>query len=307
MRRRIAVPLIAAIGIAPWLWFLPQPSEDAQGARLSAVIKVPRDTDWVGGLSGLEVTPDGAKFYLVTDRGHIARGVLLRTEGVLTGLAIEEDQPLVDPSEGIPEFPATDAEGIALGADGRIFVSFEHAHRILKYTGWKDPERRPTYTRAWGALSKNGGLEALAVDKTGTLFTLPEAIAPGAWEALVYKRAEGSKWEQPFTIPVEREFNPVGADFGPDGKLYLLERGLYPFGFYSRVRRMLVTENGVEEVEIMLETPLWRHGNLEGLAVWRDTDGAIRLTMVSDDNFLPFLPGDIVEYILDDRLANATD
>ncbi|MGB7262337.1 MAG: hypothetical protein WBC68_09710 [Albidovulum sp.] len=35
---------------------------------------------------------------------------------------------------------------------------------------------------------------------------------------------------------------------------------------------------------------------MEGLAVWRDTQGDIRLTMVSDNNFVLFRPTEIVDY-----------
>ena len=49
------------------------------------------------------------------------------------------------------------------------------------------------------------------------------------------------------------------------------------------------------------------HGNLEGLAVWQDPAGQIRLTMVSDDNYLPFMRGQIVEYVLEHRVALPPD
>jgi hypothetical protein len=61
---------------------------------------------------------------------------------------------------------------------------------------------------------------------------------------------------------------------------------------------MTVTDDGLDQIEILLETPLGRHGNLEGLAVWRDNKRRIRLTMVSDNNFLAPLRSEIVEYII---------
>jgi hypothetical protein len=39
-----------------------------------------------------------------------------------------------------------------------------------------------------------------------------------------------------------------------------------------------------------------QHDNLEGLSVWRDTKGTIRLTMIADDNFYFFQTTEIVEY-----------
>jgi hypothetical protein len=38
--------------------------------------------------------------------------------------------------------------------------------------------------------------------------------------------------------------------------------------------------------------------NLEGLSVWRDIAGQIRLTLISDDNFRLLQRTEIVEYVL---------
>jgi hypothetical protein len=46
-----------------------------------------------------------------------------------------------------------------------------------------------------------------------------------------------------------------------------------------------------------LETVPRTHDNLEGIAVWRDAEGFIRLTMISDDNGrAPFQRTEFVEY-----------
>ncbi len=304
MRRRFAVPLIAAIGIAPWLWFHPAPAPDGLPAQLVSTVKVPRIGDWVGGLSGLDLSADGTQFHMVTDRGHRLTGELARKNGALTAVKILDHQPVRDDKGATVFFPDTDAEGVAMDGAGRVFVSFEHAHRVLAYDTWDAPARWPSYTDAWRTLSNNEGLEALAVDAEGTLYTLPERINLGATDVLVYRRKPGGDWVQPFTLPVQSNLAPVGADFGPDGRFYVLERGHYPFGFYSRVRSMSVSENGFSNIETVLRSQLFDHGNLEGLAVWRDGDGVTRLKMVSDDNFLPFMRGEIVEYVLSDRVAN---
>ena len=308
MRRRFAVPLIAAVGLAPWVWFHPDwEKPDAQNAVLVSSVDIPDDEKWAGGFSGVELTADGQQFYMVTDRGHIARGSFSRAADTMTDMSFEEAQPLVDRFGQERDFPHTDAEGIALANDGRIFVSFEHAHRILRYDSWSAPAKWPSYTRAWRALHENRGLEALAIDETGTVFTLPEGIARGASDALVYRRLIGPNWDQPFTIQVDPEFLPVGADFGPDGRLYLLERGIYPFGFFSRVRAVTIGDSGVLSSETVLHTPFGHHGNLEGVAAWRDSTGALRLTMVSDNNFYPFLRSEVVEYRIEVGLALADE
>ncbi|MEM6564612.1 MAG: esterase-like activity of phytase family protein [Pseudomonadota bacterium] len=303
MRRRLAIPLIAAVGLAPWVWFKPKLPEPPPPAVLSSVAKLTFDADWLGGLSGIEVSPDGTSFYVVSDRGYIMRGTFGRAGDDLKDVAIDEAQPLVDKNGQIREYPHNDAEGIALDAEGRIYVSFEGAHRILRYDTWDSPAKWPSYTHAWRAMARNQGLEAVAVNENGTIFTTPERVNQGAKENLVYRRAPGQKWVQPHTIPVERPFYPVGADFGPDGRLYLLERAIYPFFFHSRIRAMTITDRGVEDVETVMQTPVGRHGNLEGLAVWRDAAGDIRLTMVSDNNFTWLLPQRFVEYVVPSGVA----
>ncbi len=305
MRRRLAVALIAGAGLAGWFWFLPDAPADDLPTRLASVTPFPRDLPQAGGLSGLEVTADGIGFYVVSDRGHIAKGSFSRTNGEITGISVEDLQMLVDDKGKADPASTGDAEGLALDASGRVYVSFEQNHRVHFYETWASPAEWPSYTLAWRALAKNKGLEALAVDPAGTLYTIPEGMHEGATQALVYRRHANAKWQQAFTIPVDESFLPVGADIGPDGRFYLLERGLYPFGFYSRVRRMEITDTGFKEISTVMQSRLGTHGNLEGLSVWRDSTGTIRLTMVSDDNFLPFMRSEIVEYILDEGLAPA--
>ena len=304
MRRRFAIPLIAAIAAAPWLWFYPDAPPADQPAQLSSAVPIPKVADWVGGVSGIEVSDDGTAFFAVTDRGYLMQGTLTRTKGgVLSGVSVTDNRLLAVPAPKSEQLPRTDAEGLAQSDEGTLFVSFEHLHRIMTLDRFDSTNPIETSHMPWYALPKNGGLEALAIHPDGTLFALPEAIARGATQALVYRQRPGQPWEQPFTLPVDRAFKPVGADFGPDGYFYLLERGLYSFGFYSRVRRMQMTEAGVRAAETVLHTPLFRHGNIEGLSVWADADGAIRLTLVVDDNFLPLARGDIIEYSIGSGVA----
>ncbi len=134
-------------------------------------------------------------------------------------------------------------------------------------------------------MQRNSSLEALAIDGNGWLYTLPERS--GAEDApFPVWRFRNGKWDQPFDLPRRGAFLPVGADFGPDGKIYMLERRFSGIlGFASRVRRLTLGPDGVIDEQTVLESPTGRHDNLEGLAVWRDQAGAIRLTMISDDNF----------------------
>jgi hypothetical protein len=290
------------LAAVPWLWFKPTGPVvpvDEQSAQLLSILPLEGDQEWFGGFSGIELTENGQTIYLASDRGRLLRGTLQREDLALQSITIDESQPIRDHFGEVQEFPFTDAEGLALAPGGRLFVSFEHAQRILYYDALEGASMWPSYTRSWRALIANQGLELVALSADGTLFTIPEG-SRNIQEALVYRRKPEGKWEQPFTLPLSDRFLPVGGDFGPDGRLYLLERDFYFPAFRNRIRVMTVTETGFTDIETILETPLLRHGNLEGLAVWRDTDARIRLTMVADDNFLFVQRSELVEYVLRD-------
>src|SRR5690606_100399 len=118
---------------------------------------------------------------------------------------------------------------------------------------------------AFAALQANSALEALAIDALGRLWTLPERSGAVDLPFPVW-RFDGEGWSQPFTLPrADDGFLPVGADFGPDGRLYVLERRLGSvFGFNSRVRRYDVTGDVAGPAELLLETAPGDYDNLEG-------------------------------------------
>jgi hypothetical protein len=145
-------------------------------------------------------------------------------------------------------------------------------------------------------------MEALAINAHGAVFAIPERTWTRRGQLPLYKFDQNT-WTRWAVYPRKLGFLPVGADFGPDGRLYVLERHFKGFGFASLVRSFAVTPNGLTDPQILLQTPERHHGNLEGLAVWRDDAGQIRLTMVADDNFLSLLPNGIVEYVLPKTLA----
>lgn len=274
-------------------------------AQFDSAIALPADLTKLGGFSGVELGPQDS-FVTISDRGHILRGTLVRQNGRLIGLKDWTNQPLLGTQGNPVRGKANDAEGIALGPDGTLYVSFEGAHRILSYpTGQSLPTQRiaPPIFRNF---PQNGGLEALAVDDHGTIYALPEHTWRRGGGTPLFRRTKNGWTELP-GYTRNKGFLPVGADIGPDDRIYILDRHFKGLGFATRIRSYAITPRGLTDPQQILQTPARRHGNLEGLSVWRDGQGQIRLTMVSDDNFLSLLRGEIVEYTLPSALANKAE
>lgn len=256
----------------------------------------PASAHGLGGFSGLEVSGDGADFVAISDRGQIVSGAFRREDGRISGVDTRSAEPLLS-RRGTPlAKPAYDAEGLAMAPDGRVFVSFESRHRVWAYDGGQVAASLGPDDPAFDSVDGNAGFEALAIDAAGSLYMIPEKSGRLDRAFPIY-RFDGRGWVQlpQATLPRSEGFLPVGADFGPDGRLYVLERNFTGLGFRSRVRRLSV-EGG--PVETVLTSALLRHGNLEGLAVWRDGAGRTRLTMISDDNFNSLQRSEFVEYAL---------
>lgn len=269
----------------------------AETARVHLVgtIDVPEERG-TEGLSGLELSADGTSFTAISDKGWIVTGRLKRQDGSLTGLADISVRRIVVRKTPTPKRMAADAEGLAVGADGKLFVSFEHGARIWTWSAAGDRERDVPPPSQSVHFPSNGGLEALALGPDGALYTLPERMVE--YGALpVYRYTGRGAWSRAARLPRSEAFRPVGADFGPDGHFYLLERAFVPpIGFRTRIRRFTPAPDGFKDETVLLDTPAGRHGNLEGISAWRDASGAIRLTMVSDNNGLALQRNQIIEY-----------
>jgi hypothetical protein len=235
----------------------------------------------------------------LSDRGTLYQGTLQRaTDGQITRI-LDVTVHELHGRNGLPlPYSQDDTEGLALAPDGRIFISLEGPARILRFDNPDAAARPLPRDPDFLSMQPNSSLEALAIDSQGTLYTLPERSGALDRPFPVYRYAT-RQWDQPFSIPRDGDYLPTAADFGPDGLLYILERNFQGIlGFQSRVRRFAVTGDQISTGETVLETSLGQHGNLEGLSVWRDADGTLRLTMVSDDNFRFFLRTTLVEYAI---------
>ncbi|MGR3501964.1 esterase-like activity of phytase family protein [Pseudaestuariivita sp.] len=299
MHERLAVALRRLIGCAAlWLAGLASAAnaDDVPQARYLGSYSWDLDVYWFGGFSGLEVFDGGRRFVAITDRGIVTQGSFAREGGEIIGVTVS-DAVLLFPAEPFrdAEVPR-DSEGLARAPDGRLWVSFEGAHRVGRLEDGVETRALPGWEQ-FGDLSFNGGFEGLARVRGGFV-AIPERSGSPIRPFPVWRFLEGS-WTRIGTIPRREGFLPVGLDYLPDVGLFLLERAAPGFGFRSRVRLLSVEGDRVEVLGTVLTTRTRAHDNLEGLSVWRDAAGRIRLTMVSDDNFMPFQKTEFVEYVID--------
>lgn len=249
----------------------------------------------MGGLSAILMRDAGAHAFALSDRAVLFELALMRSSGQITAVEKQGVTVLVDDTES--DDAVFDSEGLAFGPDNAIYVSFEQDNLIARYdnvTGQKDGVETP---HSFRDLGENKGLEALAIDANGDLFTLPERPRTLGQGFAVW-HWDGTNWTQPFHLGARDGFLAVSAEFGPDGRFYLLERKVTIFGFQSRIRRWEVTSQRPENELVLLTTRPGQFANLEGLSVWENPTGNTMLTMVSDDNFWPFMRTQIVEYAL---------
>ena len=255
------------------------------------------DDDTFGGFSGIEMNPDGTRFHALSDRGTIRWGSVERdSAGRIRAMNTAGVAPLRD-AHGAPLKGGylADSEGLAIGPDGALWISFEGLTRVVRYDTPDSPAKPLPSPPAFKQMQRNSSLEALAITADGTILTLPERSGLLTRPFPVWRYKDGN-WDQPFSIPRSGAWLPVAADIGPDGRLYLLERDFKGLlGFLSRVRRFDLTDSGVENEVTLLESRALQYDNLEGLTVWDDGLG-IRLTMISDDNFHFLQRTELVEY-----------
>ncbi|CTQ48933.1 esterase-like activity of phytase family protein [Jannaschia donghaensis] len=252
--------------------------------------------DGAGGYSAIWLDDDGAQTLLLSDRGTWVRGTVTRdTTGKVTGFDISDRGPLLRSTGGALQAGETDAEAIAQ-VDGVFFVAYEGTHRVMRHPDIAAPPERFAQDGRFEALQGNSGLEALAADAQGRLYAIPERSG-GSTTPFPVSRFDGGQWSQPFALRRDGRFLVSGADVGPDGRLYILERDFALLGFRSRVRSFDLT-GGDERLELV--TGIGVHDNLEGIEVWRDAAGRTRVTMISDDNQRPLIQRtEFVDYVLD--------
>lgn len=271
----------------------------AQTARLIGEIGFSSDDPRFGGWSGLHVAKDGKSFIALSDRGAFMTGDITRGPDRLSAVDVTDITNVRQVNGQDSSGRNANAEGLAVSASGDIFISFEGFHRVRRHTSVKSRAFSIKGHPDFRNMQNNSSLESLAIDSQGALYTLPERSGVLTRPFPVYKY-QGGTWTKYSNIRRDGDFLTVGADIGPDGRFYLLERDFtWLGGFSTRVRSFAITAGAFSDERLVLETRTGKHDNLEGISVWRDTQDRLRITMISDDNFQIFQRTELVEYVLD--------
>lgn len=247
-----------------------------------------------GGLSALLMAPDGQSGTTLSDRGSLFPLVFHRTpDGDLHNIDIGTGQTVAT-HLGVDE--KMDSEALARTPSGGLSVGFEQPSRLEVL----NPKTMGTAARhAFPNVqlrSRNKGLEAIATHPSGA-FTIGLQEVPSKGEDTITIYALGAESPAPiFQLPVVKDFRVTGADFGPDGQLYILERAFSFLGFRTQIRRFDLTSQDVVP-EVIFQSKLGDFDNLEGISVWQDSAGKLRISLVSDNNFLSILRSEFVELV----------
>jgi hypothetical protein len=205
-------------------------------------------------------------------------------------------EPILD-GQGQPLAGKDDADAEGLDVkDGVATVSFERNHRVVQYRisagAIGRPLRELDFLVPRHELRKNGGFETVtrahphgqhegglvvvsetSRDKDGNLFA---AIIEGPRKGV-------------FTIKRKGEFDVTDGAFLPDGDMLLLERSFSLMaGVKMRLRRIYgptIARGKLADGPVLLEADMgYQIDNMEGLDVWARGDGALMVSIMSDDN-----------------------
>jgi hypothetical protein len=255
-----------------------------------------------GGLSGIALGPDGKSLIAVSDAGAWLTGTLTYEGGRPTALRSVRLGPIRSPSgKPLTRYQDRDAEGVILqegtAAKGEVLISFERNHRIGRFavdakSGLLPPTSYLPMPSEKSRLSKNSGLEAIALlcggPYKGSLVAIAERFQDKSGRHTGWIWVKGKP--RAFHLTNDGDFNVTDAASLPDGSLLVLERRFrWSEGVKARLRYIKSDQlrpGAVLRGQVLLDAGMGQEiDNMEGLAVHADSDGAIVVTMISDDNF----------------------
>ncbi|MEM8651688.1 MAG: esterase-like activity of phytase family protein [Pseudomonadota bacterium] len=273
--------------------FTPDKPEERTFGELDFVsgLVLSSDNDDFGGLSGMRIVNN--KLFAVTDKGHFLTADINRNNNILKGLENAEISRLRDrKGKRLTRKKDSDAESLEISGS-QFLVGFERKHRVEAFNLKKGKlfadERAKAIDFAKHNLPNNKGPEALAlIPGTAKLLVFAEDApnTDGRHRAFI---VDGDRMD-PIFVSRTVGYSLTDAAFLPDGNLIILERFYTPVtGPAMRFRRFeaenIKPDVVLEGTIIMEATSSMEIDNMEGLAITETDDGAVLLTIVSDDNF----------------------
>ncbi|MCP1336164.1 esterase-like activity of phytase family protein [Futiania mangrovi] len=252
-----------------------------------------------GGISGLEISEDGADLVAISDRGtwFTAR---LESDESHRPVAISDARisPLLAPNGKPVRDGDHDAEGLMRTPSGDMLVSFERRHRIWRYPfAAQGPEAVPVPVDTPAVLARfnfNEGVEALALrpdgGPDGRIVAFSERTeTPGGDIIGLIQTRDGFEG---LTVAPAGRYHITDAATLADGRLVLLERRFTLIGGVGMRMRLLaptdLTPGAHIEGEELIDLPArYAIDNMEALASRAMPDGSTLLYVMSDDNFSP--------------------
>jgi len=264
-----------------------------------------------GALSAFRFLKAGSDFIGVADTGYWFFGTVAR-DADRRPVAIQNFrmQQMVDQSgQPIDEKWEVDAEGLAV-KDGIATVGFERNHRVSQFridpANMKAPYRQLDFLVPARELRQNRGFETVTHANAngqheGGLVVVSEKSLDKAGN--IYAAIIEGPHKGVFTVKRNDDFDITDGAFLPDGDLLLLERSFtMAGGLKMRLRRIYgesVQKGAVADGPVLLEADMgYQIDNMEGLDVWTRDDGALMVSLISDDNHSILQRNLYVEFIL---------
>ena len=257
------------------------------------------EDDDFGGISGITLSENGENFVLLSDKSFFFKGKIIRDNlNKIIDLKILEKGQLSSSKGEILTRKNIDSESIVKIVKSGYYISFESNNRIMYHETLKSPGKFLPEHSDFDKLLFNDGIEALAIKDNGELYALPELPPEGKDFHPIYKFYNNS-WTIIDKIKIDQGFKIVDAEMIDDENLMTLERKFSFYdGFKIRLRRIKFEKDIIKNSEILLESLPWEYYNFEGLGKWKDSNGNIYLTLVSDNQFSPLLKTEVKEFIL---------
>lgn len=264
-----------------------------------------------GALSAFRFLKPGGDFIGVTDTGFWFFGTITHDAGKRpSGVKSFRMQQMVDASgRPIDKKSQVDAEGLAV-KDGIATVGFERDQRVTQFKidpdNMKAPVRQLDYLIPAQELRQNRGFETVThADASGQheggLVVVSERSLDTSGN--VYAAVIEGPRKGVFTVRRDGDFDITDGAFLPDGDLLLLERSFSIVrGVKMRLRRIYgesVEKGAVADGPVLMEADMgYQIDNMEGLEVWTRDDGALMVSLVSDDNHSILQRNLYLEFIL---------